>query len=178
MSASAPVSSPAARITSFPIAARRTVGASIYASGAWVRGDFVLPKAHGLLHHLNNSTGFLKLTNVYLPGAASEVSFFAMRADSLAFVVPRGEELIVANMLVEPSRHGVTCVFPFGHIDGTIETVRGTRVSDFLAGHLVFFALHDCVLRINGQKPLTMPLVLVNAQNLIGLAHPQISAGR
>lgn len=153
---------------------RKALEASIFAAGGWIRGSFVVPKLHALIQHLNTSQGFVKVTNVALPGVPDRVEFAALRADSFVFIIPAEEENAVLPAVREGTRHSVSCFFSFGYINGVLETLAGTRVSDFLQSNTRFFALRECTLRLTGQAPVNAPLILVNAQQILGISQPQI----
>lgn len=168
-----PSGQPHVQIASTP---RRKVASSVFTAGIWIRGQFVLPKLHSLLNHLNISeAGFVKLVHVRLPGVEKPLEFLALRADRIAFLVPDPAGHLIGEPAHNTARHEVSCLFPSGHINGWIETVAGIRVSDFLGTQSHFFAIRDCSIRLAGHAPVHAPLALVNSRELLGLSQPQIA---
>ncbi len=155
---------------------RQSLSASIFAAGGWIRGEFVLPKLHALLQHLNSTPGFVKLTGAVLPGMQNPIEFVALRSDSFTFIIPTtvDEHVIAAAAQREHNRHSVSCFFSSGYINATLETNLGARVSDFLQSSPRFVAFRDCTLKLTGHPVQEAPLVIVNTSQILGITQPQI----
>ncbi|HET7711348.1 MAG TPA: hypothetical protein VFL80_05410 [Thermoanaerobaculia bacterium] len=155
---------------------RRSLAASIFAAGGWIRGDFILPKLHALLQHLNSTPGFVKMGNVLLPGVQKPIEFVAFRSEAFTLIVPTEDDHVIAGAAVqrELSRHSVSCFFASGYLNATLETIGGARVSDFLQSTQRFVAFRDCTIRLSGHAPQEAPLVIVNTAQILGISQPQI----
>ena len=152
---------------------RREVQAVVYAAGGWIRGAFVVPKLHALLQHLNTTPHFVKMTNVSLPGLEKKIDFVALRVESFTFIIAQDDQALKSGR--ETIRQDVSCLFPFGYINGKIETMPGMRVSDFVVANPRYFPLYDCTIRLTGQQPTTEPVVVINAEKILGISQPPIS---
>ncbi len=154
---------------------RRNLSGTVFAAGGWIRGEFVLPKLHALLQHLNSTPGFVKLTTVVLPGMQNPIEFVALRSDSLTFIIPTTDDHVIAvSGQREQTRHSVSCFFTSGYINATLETNIGARVSDFLQSTQRFVAFHNCTLKLAGHPVQEVPLLIVNTTQILGVTQPQI----
>jgi hypothetical protein len=152
---------------------QRAVRARVLTSSGWVRGTFHVPLMHGLVDFLDHAGPYLKLTDAILPGTGTAVQFFALRRAALVAAVPEvpETELYLPAIAMETVRHRISCLLPAGAIEGELEVVAGTRVSDYLMHQLGFIVLRRAVGPEAGIAATTpASLLLVNAVAIVGVS--------
>lgn len=155
---------------------QKAVEASVFTSAGWMRGAFLVPALRIFAEYLNHQQEFLKVRNAILPGVDHPLPFFALRRDSIIFMVPSGEDMIVSPEGRQPRSADISCAFNSGAISGTLHLPQGVRVSDFLLQKAHFFPLFRCTAYIRSGSHLKatpdLQIALVNARNVIGVSEP------
>jgi len=150
----------------------------VFTASGFIRGVFHLPPARHLRSFLNAGEEILKLTQAVLPGSPQVHAFLALQKSAVLLVVPQED---LEPQMAEPGpilkeRRLVTCLLSFGSVQGYLETPEHMRTSDFLLRNPGFLELRECHIgpnpyldpkEISGEA---IPLVLVNAKCLVGLA--------
>ncbi len=148
----------------------------VYTVAGWMTGVFVIPKLTSLVDFLNSAEGFIKLTNVELTTTGERCEFIALQRKAITMIVPSVSESAVHSSIrrrVESAE--VSCILEDAVVEGTLEILEGTRVSDFLTQNPSFFSLHDATIRtqLQMENPLhSPPAVVINGRRAIAIAHP------
>jgi hypothetical protein len=145
----------------------RTLPLRLHSSHGWLRGLLHFPEDHGLLDHLNHAGPFLKLTEVQLDGGTA-LPFFALRASAVDLALPdRGE--ILPEEPAEPGEpHRITCLSGAFVIEGRLDLLPHTRVSDFLMHQSRFLLLREASLQ-GPEGTEHLAALVVNTAALLGV---------
>ncbi len=153
----------------------REIPGHCYAAVYWVSGAICLPARRALQDHLNQSEAFLRLRGARIAGADSELSFLALRRDSISMIAPseRAERLQRDGVGRQQERR-VTCLLEAGVVTGTLELMASLRVSDHLMREAGFILLRDCGLVWAARRaPLPfaspVPVLLLNTRHILGV---------
>lgn len=124
---------------------KRHVPCRIYTFAGWVSGALHVPVRVQLIEFLNHSGRIYRLTDASLPGMTTRERFFSLERSAAIAVVPDDpNELLGARVLGEQAPHRVVWLLASGSvIDGTMDILKGVRVSDHLIHNDDFAVLHD-----------------------------------
>jgi hypothetical protein len=145
----------------------RTLPLRLHSSHGWLRGLLHLPEEHGLLDHLNHAGPFLKLTEVQINGGAP-LPFFALRSSAVDLVLLDPAEPLLDGSTEPGEPHRITCLAGPFTIEGQLDLLPHTRVSDFLMHQNRFLLLREASLQ--GPEGLEHSAALVvNTGSLMGV---------
>ena len=149
----------------------RFIPVSVYTTAGWVTGNASAPPLQSVLDFLNQSKSFIKLTAVTLPSSAT-LPFFALQRSAAILVIPTADEKMPPAVGTTSPRR-VSILLETGVMTGTIDIITNLRVSDYLMKHSDFLGLRDCEIHVAASgpavdMPTSFPLVIVNAQRIIG----------
>lgn len=159
---------------------QREVESTVFTQAGWMRGKFVVPNTRRFVEFTNQPDDFFKLREVQLPSVAGRAEFFALQRDSVVFIVPHdgSEKSAVRTLSGDRSERDVSCAFEAGIVSGVLYVPTGLRVSDYLIQRRRFFELYDCEYIVRGgdhfQRSENVPLILVNANRIIGVSEPRV----
>jgi hypothetical protein len=157
--------------------AQRELAASMFTVAGWITGSFLIPKLRHFSDFLNQPQEFFKLKAVRLPGLEKELPFFVLQRNSIIFVVPADDDDLVPAVGGEKLEREVSCAFANGVVSGTLDVLKGVRVSDFLMSRAGLFVLRNCSTFIRtGATPEVrhnIPYVIVNSERVIGVSEPR-----
>ncbi len=141
-------------------------------SAGLVEGTLHVARLHLLLDAINHGHDFVTLTDVRVRDANERVPFFALRrSETLAVVVPAGEDPDDRKQRPSLVDHEVTCLLPSGAVRGRVALVKDVRLSDWLAGQRGFIVMRESRLWLgaNGLSEDQAAVVLVNSQRVVGV---------
>lgn len=161
------------RTSRFQAAPRRKVEATILTDLGWLQCSIMLPKLNALVDYLNATDGYLKLTNVVLPGKR-QLDFLALSQQSYSVIIPAdGDQRVSSNRVGTSRKHSVSCILAGGWISGLLSTNSMIRLSDFLTPANRYFLLSDCTFG-NGAPHAPVPFAVVNGARIIGISEPSL----
>jgi hypothetical protein len=145
-------------------------------SAGWMEGSLHVPKLQYLVDYVDAVGEFLRLSDARMPNASAATPFFAIQKSAISFITPLDE--ITANdarpFTSATKPHSVACLLEHGIVQGTIHSLVGVRLSDFLTSKSVFFPLHGCEFRSAFQLGEAagdqFRLALVNRARMIGVS--------
>jgi hypothetical protein len=145
---------------------------------SWISGRLVLPVQRNLIEYLNAAQVFLKVVHAVLPtGTRRTAGFVALRRDAISLIVPEeGDAQIVRDQGAgQFTEQAVSCIFESGEVSGQMSVRKKIRVSDVMGNTKGFFAVREASLRLEADPseltlPAPVPLLLVNAQHVVGVA--------
>lgn len=156
---------------------RRGVRARVLTPAGWIVATFHLPARSRFVDQLNRPTEFVRLTDVLLHGRDETLPFLALQRRAAILVLPPPEETDLVHVPeTEPrSRHHVSCLMEVGTLQGTLETLRGVRVSDYFLNKQGFVVLEQCRLRLGGvhggaPTDIAEPRVIVSTTHVLGVS--------
>lgn len=155
---------------------QRQVQAQILTPSGWLKADFHLAQRQSFMEFLDHVTQFFSVTDVTWKGSAAPVPFLALQRTSTLLIVP-----VDGSENVAPQRGGdritlrISCLFEGGILEGDVEILKNTRMSDYLGGHTSFIALRKCRLTLrsrtdDARAEYNYATVLVNASRVIGVS--------
>lgn len=159
---------------------QREIDSTVFTTAGWMRGKFVVPNTRRFVEFANHPDDFFKLRDVQLPSVGGRADFFALQRDSVVFIVPneRQERSEIRTLSGDRSERDVSCAIESGLVSGILYVPTGLRVSDYLIQRRRFFELYDCEYVVRGgehfQRSENVPLVLVNANRIIGVSEPRV----
>lgn len=165
-------------VTSYTPPPQREVSSSMYTTAGWISGTFMVPKLRHFNDYLNHPHPFFKLKAVRLPGLDKEIPFFVLQRSSIIFIIPDAQDdALVSPIGGEKMEREVSCAFANGVVSGTLDILKGVRVSDFLMSRAGLFVLRNCSVFVRtGASPdirHNVPHVMVNADRVIGVSEPR-----
>ncbi|HUO83874.1 MAG TPA: hypothetical protein VM534_02065 [Thermoanaerobaculia bacterium] len=150
--------------------------AQIYTPRGWIRGTFVIPKLRSLVDSLNASSGYVKLTGVTFNSSANRHDFVALRRESIRIIIPDARiGGVESNTSKLTARKRVLCLMNDALLEGDLDVMKGTRVSDLLMQDPQFVVLKNArvvVQRPSDQATRNAPLMVVNGRQLYAVVHP------
>jgi hypothetical protein len=147
-------------------------------SRSWISGRVVMPLGRSLLDYVNATPTFLKLRDtVFRSGHRRTARFFTLRRDAISIIIAEDGEtgLTREQGPGQFTERPVAFLLENGEVEGRIAVRENVRVSDEVIRTKAFFAVQDGTVRIEGDSicqrlPQSIPLVLVNAGQVIGVA--------
>lgn len=143
----------------------------------YISGTCNLPANRSLRAFLSSEDEILKLTAVVLPEAQACIPFFAIQKSAIILVVPKGDGWAEKDDagLIRAKLQPVSCLLAHGSVHGEFLLPDVIRFSDYLTLKKGFIELRECHI---GSHPFltpgelfaqTVPLVLVNSHNIVGI---------
>jgi hypothetical protein len=131
-------------------------------------GTFHVSRLHSFLDYASQTTSFFTLTKVTLPGQKDALPFLALRRSAARVILPSCDEsqLMLSPPQGETDEHKVRCMLEAGVISGMLTLKRRVRVSDFLAHHVGYLMLRDCLL---GEARFEAPIAFVNSSAVVAI---------
>lgn len=165
-------------VTSYTPPPQRDLPATIYTTAGWISGTFMVPKLRHFNDYLNHPHPFFKLKTVRLPGLDKDIPFFVLQKTSIIFIIPEpGDEALVSPIGGEKIEREVSCAFANGVISGTLDILKGVRVSDFLMAKAGLFVLRNCsaFLRTPAGSDVRHNIahLMANSERIIGVSEPR-----
>lgn len=163
-------------------AQNRSVPVAIRSIAGWVTGRIHFEATTTMLHHLNESGPFYRLTDVMLPGEKRLRDFFAIRSREAAFVVPLDceEEKSTRALVNETRRHEVACLLRDGPMFCSFDVLAGVRVSDYLMNHTSFIPVRRCwtpFRELPGTLSEPIAFGFLNAARIVGVSEEGAQSG-
>jgi hypothetical protein len=158
---------------------QRSVHCQVMTTTGWLQGTFHVPKNAIFLDQLNLQRTFFRITDVSFPGKEYQMSFFALRRQSVTLIVPPLYAKDVVRVEGEDLRvNRVTCIFEGGVITGNLWMKPNLRVSDFFAKQTGYFVLHRTRLLLGDFRDDFFveeehPVAVVNANGIIGVTEAE-----
>ena len=156
---------------------QRSIPVRILTSAGWLSGTLHIPARSRLVEQLNRATMFFRLTEVTIHGRNVGLPYLSLQRSEMILILPPASETDLQFVPeTEPlAPHELNCLLEFGMVSGTIQTLKGVRVSDFFLNRQGFVLLENATLRMGGMggKPETVdhePRVIVNALRVLGVS--------
>lgn len=148
---------------------QRTIPARILTPAGWMTGTFHVSRLHSFLDYASQAASFFTLTHVTLPGQKDALPFLALRRSAARVILPSCDEsqLMLSPPQGETDEHKVRCMLEAGVLSGMLTLKRRVRVSDFLAHHVGYLMLRDCLL---GEARISAPVAFVSSSAVVAIA--------
>jgi hypothetical protein len=147
---------------------QRTIPARILTPAGWMTGTFHVSRLHSFLDYARQTASFFTLTKVTLPGQKDALPFLALRRSAARVILPSCDEsqLMLSPPQGETDEHKVRCMLEAGVLSGMLTLKRRVRVSDFLAHHVGYLMLRDCLL---GEARIEAPIAFVSSSAVVAI---------
>jgi hypothetical protein len=163
---------------------RRSIRARVLTPAGWIVATFHVPARSRFVDQLNRPTEFVRLTDVSLHGREETLPFLALQRKAAILVLPPADEtdLLYVPETEPRTRHPASCLMEVGTLHGTLETLKGVRVSDYFLNKQGFVVLEDCRIRLGGLQVHAATehvesRVIVGTLHVLGISDTHDAAG-
>jgi hypothetical protein len=151
---------------------QRSVTARILTPLGFLTCSMRVPERSFLSDYLSHAPTFVALFDVTIEATGAHLNHFSIQHDSIHLLVPAAEETLIEAVPTESRAHRVLVATDQYTLEGTVQMLPGTRVSDTFAHRRGFFlvtgaSLHGSLVRPNAAA---FARVLVNADRIMGVA--------
>ena len=154
----------------------RQLTVKVFTSAGWLAGTLRIPPKVRIADHMEIANEFLPLTDVFMEAHSKEVDFFALKRDSIDFIIFEYQE---SRKAVEDrsncDEHRVEFLTTFGRIRGKVYTRESLRLSDRMSADDSFVSVYDCRYEIRHPKDMDTDkgkedFILLSTSEIIGFS--------